>query len=180
MMIRRTTKIGSKDFLSTPHWVTGILLNHIEFIGPIWEPACGDGKMAKDLKKYGYTILSSDLCKRGFGKTGVDFLNEKLTWAPNIVTNPPYVIANKFVNHALELYPSGKVAVLMRTLFLEGKYRHEMYKRFRPSEIIVISDRVDMCSEKPGRAFSLSWFVWDFSKRTKITKLSWAKYEGDK
>ena len=175
-MVRHSTKVGSMDFFKTPHWVTKILLDHIEFIGPIWEPACGNGKMAKDLKKFGYDVISSDLCDRGFGITGINFLNEKSSWALNIITNPPYAIANKFVTHALELGPEGKVAMLMRTLFLEGKYRHEMFKKFPPSNIIVISDRVDMESEKPGRAFSLSWFIWDFSKRTRFTKLSWAKY----
>ena len=68
-----------------------------KFKGDIWECACGDGAMSRVLGVTGCSpVFSSDLYERGYGKTGVDFLNTTRT-ADNIVTNPPYNCAEGFV-----------------------------------------------------------------------------------
>ena len=64
----------------------------------IWEPACGQGHISKELQNSGYKVLSSDLYDRGFGWHDIDFL--KITrdnindyfkpYLKCIFTNPPY------------------------------------------------------------------------------------------
>jgi hypothetical protein len=177
-MTRTTSSKGNPDFFITPNWATRILLDCVQFDGPIWEPACGNGQMVKCMRKYKYKVIATDLIPRGFGRVGIDFLREDALRAPNIVTNPPYAIGEKFVKHALDLHPSGKVAFLARTLFLEGKKRYDMFQQYPPSRIIVLSWRVNFATGLYGGYFSLSWFVWDFTRRIKATQVEWAKFEG--
>ena len=74
-----------------------------DFLGPVWEPACGDGAMSEMLQGYGHKVVSTDLVDRGYGSTGIDFLMETELLAPNIVTNPPYKLAQEFIQKAIDL-----------------------------------------------------------------------------
>ena len=48
----------------------------------------------------------------------------------DIVTNPPYFCADKFLKHALEIsVPKVKIAMLFRLAFLEGQKRYELFKK---------------------------------------------------
>jgi hypothetical protein len=38
------------------------------FNGDIWEPACGDGAMSRELAAAGHTVISTDLVDRGYGE----------------------------------------------------------------------------------------------------------------
>lgn len=161
-MVRSATEKDGQDFFPTPEWATDILTKYVAFSGPIWECACGNGKMAKELKvQTGQPIICTDLYDQGFGTVGVDFLEVNKLPAPNIVTNPPYNLLNQFILHGLELGPK-KLCLLIRTLSLESKARYEIFKAHPPSKVIVITDRVDFANpDKPGGAWSLSWFVWE-------------------
>jgi hypothetical protein len=74
-----------------------LLLAVEKFNGGIWEPACGDGSISKELEAAGYAVHSTDLIDRGYGTGGVDFLLDYRTSADNIVTNPPFKFAEEFV-----------------------------------------------------------------------------------
>jgi len=103
---RRRADLAGQDFYPTPPWATHALIKHEKFLGSIWEPACGNGAMAKVLEETGCPIISSDLYDRGYGKSGVDFL-QAVDKVDNVVTNPPYC-AEPFVQMALRI-TTGKV-----------------------------------------------------------------------
>ena len=92
------------DFYRTHPSATRALLSVEKFPGVTWEPACGAGDMSEVLRESGLNVVSSDLVDRGYeeGWTGVDFLTASsreigLPRRPtNIVTNPPYNIAEAF------------------------------------------------------------------------------------
>ena len=44
------------DFYPTPAWVTECLLSSVTLRGPIWEPCCGDGALAKVLSATGESL----------------------------------------------------------------------------------------------------------------------------
>jgi hypothetical protein len=115
------------DFYPTPAPATHSLLVSEKFIGDIWEPACGDGAISTVLKEHGYNVLSTDLFDRGFGESRIDFLMEHKLLAPNIVTNPPFKMAEEFVRHALDL-GAEKVAMLLRLAWLEGSQRKALFE----------------------------------------------------
>ena len=61
------------DYYATPAATTRALLSVESFDGDIWEPACGEGHISKELKRAGYNVKSTDLIDRGFGTVRVDF-----------------------------------------------------------------------------------------------------------
>ena len=170
-----TRRAGQADFYPTPTWATRALLEKEQFDGEIWEPACGDGRMARVLAETGNLVLATDLNNFGFGETGVDFLASDRRSA-NIVTNPPFNLAEEFLAKALES-ARHKVALLLRLAFLEGAKRAvNIYDKAPPSRVWVLSERITMY---PGHSkiagngtIAFAWFVWDKSY-VGATQLGW-------
>lgn len=152
------------EFYPTPAWVTYALMQAEDFAGDIWECACGDGAMAEIIKKFNPQILSTDLYDHGYGDGGIDFLTaDKM--ATNIITNPPFSLAEDFIKVALTKAKS-KVAFLLRLAFLEGRRRHqEIFSSYPPSRVYILSERATMyqygVEGKEGGKTAYAWFVWD-------------------
>ena len=74
----------------------------------IWECACGAGHLAEVFRKAGKLNLATDIVNRGYGDGIRDFLDENIIgYVGDIVTNPPYKHAEKFVTKALEIVPDA-------------------------------------------------------------------------
>lgn len=165
------------DFYPTPPHATEAMLNVETFVGQIWEPACGDGAMSKVLAARGYDVISTDLIDRGFGEARTDFLMEWQPRAPNIVTNPPFKFAQEFVEQALRL-TTGKVAILARLAWLEGKERRKLFVSTPLARVWVFSARVPMSrngedmGKGKGGMIAFAWYIWDHAHRGAPT-LGW-------
>lgn len=124
--------------------------------------------------------MSSDLIDRGYGKTGIDFLNCTKIWKGDIITNPPYRYGKEFVEKAIELVDDGnKVVMFMKLQFLEGKARKKLFEKYPPKTIWVSSSRL-LCAKnskfeefrKQGSAVAYCWII--FVKGFKgTTELKW-------
>lgn len=154
------------DFYPTPPEGTRALLSVERFHGSIWEPACGDGAMSRELEAAGYDVISTDLIERGFGVSGVDFLLDYQTRAQNVVTNPPFKQAEEFARHALNVVP-GKVALLCRLAWLEGIQRRRLFIGTPLARVWVFSRRLRMQRgrllrpDESGGILAFAWFVWE-------------------
>lgn len=101
------------DYYTTDPTAVEQFIKHLENDGVItnkliWEPACGCGNISKALESNGYAVISSDLYERGYGESGLDFLNTELPFqCDTIITNPPYALADEFVKHAMDILPRG-------------------------------------------------------------------------
>lgn len=110
-------------------------------------------------------MYSTDLIDRGYGTGGVDFLKATENPYGAIITNPPYKIALKFIEKALDISDEGtKIAMFLKLTFLEGKdvnhssgtIRHEKSMSFLPAlllprmEILQPSQTTEMQSLMPG------------------------------
>lgn len=171
---RRTVATEGADFYATPHWATEALLDQETFSGEVWEPCCGEGDISMVLKKRGCLVHSSDLFDRGYG-TQEDAFNVTKRY-DNIITNPPFNIAEDLLNHFLSLYDK-KIALLVRTAFLESKKRYSIFKENPPARVFVFSQRVSMYPKgyeiKSGGTTSYSWIIWDKSEKSGNTQLKW-------
>lgn len=120
---------GEEDFYaSDPASIDG-LLEKETFSKHIWEPACGMGHLSDKLKNLGYDVRESDLVLRKEGAEQKDFLffNED-RFGGDIITNPPYALAQEFVEQSLKCVGEGhKVAMLLRLLFLESIERRRLF-----------------------------------------------------
>lgn len=167
------------DFYPTPDWGTEALLKYEDFYETILEPCCGDGAMSEVLKRHGHIVKSSDIHDRGYGEVKDFFsITEK---QDNIITNPPYGIANDIVEHALSI-TKYKVAMLVRIAFLEGLKRYErFYSSNPPARIWVFSERLSMYPKNhkdsggDGGTTCYAWFVWDRDEEAAMfgTKIGW-------
>lgn len=146
------------------------LLCAVENLSPaIWECACGAGHLAEVLRKHGHIVKATDLTDRGYGCGGVDFLKENVHFHGDIVTNPPYKYAEKFVEHAIDTVADGcKVCMFLKLQFLEGKARRALFEKYPPKCVYVASDRL-LCAKNGdfekmkaggGSAVAYAWFVW--------------------
>lgn len=167
------------DFYPTDPALTRALLSVETFSGGVWEPACGDGAMAKIMGESGIEVTSTDLVDRGHGVPGVDFLEAPLLLRPNVVTNPPFKLWQPFAEHALAL-KADKVVLLGRVLMLEGWKRAEFFQRSSLSRVWVVG-RAKMLppgAKDKGHSgmIAFAWFVWDASARGQVgPQVGWVR-----
>jgi hypothetical protein len=167
------------DFYPTPLRAIEALLKAESFEGDIWEPACGNGAISKVLEAAGHRVVSSDLVDRGYGEIGHDFLMEWKPRAPNIITNPPFKLAVPFVRKSLDLY-SGKIAMLLKIAFLEGRERADLFANSPLARVHVFSQRLAFVpgGSLPirkldgGGMMAFAWFIWERGYAGKPT-LGW-------
>ena len=91
------------DFYATPLNAIEALLNYEKFEGNIWECACGDGIISKELIKAGYNVYSSDLVDRGYGDV-LDFLKEA-----GLANDTHYPESQNGFHHMKLTFKKGKV-----------------------------------------------------------------------
>lgn len=172
---KRFADLSGADFFPTPAWATEALIDNESFVGDIWECACGNGAMSEVLERTGSTVYSSDLYDRGYGDSGIDFLEANRSFE-NVVTNPPYNAAEGFVKSGLGC-ASRKFALLLRLAFLEGANRQRtIFSKAPPSRVWVFSERITFypagAEVKGSGTTAYAWFVWD-KESSGGTELKW-------
>ena len=139
------------DYYATdPYAITKAMpiFREIGLSNKIWECACGEGHLSKELKKYGYSVKSSDIADRGYGEV-LDFMGTDFQWDGDILTNPPFKYAADFIEHSMERIEDGRMAVFfLKVQFLETAKRAALFKQCGLKYLIVNSERI--CCAKNG------------------------------
>src|SRR5262249_33047727 len=161
--------IWAKDpdgFYIEPQWVDERLFEVELFVGTVWDPACGCGRVAHAAHAIGYSVIATDIVNRGYEHfDGIaDFLSCDHRVA-NIICNPPYPICRDFALHALRL-ARKKVAMiwLLRRLnaatWLQATPLRSVYLLSpRPS---MPPGHIILAGEKPGGGREdFCWLVWE-------------------
>ena len=165
------------DFYATPGWCVRALLDAYTPGHPadgIFEPAAGDGAIldvvAAVLPEYpraGFEMnmeRSAEARRRGHDVTCRDFLR----WAPTIpqrawvLGNPPFRLAQEFVEHALASFaPGSEVTYLLRLGFLASKRRAHL---FAPgagfAHLHVLPRRPSFTPDGGTDQYDYGWFTW--------------------
>ena len=160
------------DYYATdPHsleiYLEALERDNITLNRDLWECACGEGHLSKLLESKGYRVKSTDLIDRGYGESGIDFINTQTKWGGVILTNPPYKYAKEFVEHSLELINEGEYVIMfLKIQFLEGQERRKLFNKKQLKYVYVNSKRQtcyingDM-SKKLSSASCYCWFMWE-------------------
>ena len=186
-MAQRREPHNSLDDFPTPPWATRALVEKVICRNPtalvrskrqvVWEPAANRGHMVRPLREYFGHVIGSDIHDYGeeyeAPERVVDFLCDMsesrffietrgMDW---IITNPPFRLAQQFVERALVLKPRVGVAIIARTAFLESVGRYNQLFRNRPPAIIAqFTERVPMVrgrlTETGSTATAYCWLVW--------------------
>ena len=160
----------------TEHWITEALISRAgEFIPDhIWEPAAGRGDITSVLHGHGYDVVSSDIdggeFKIDVGFMLCDFLEVHAADAmQGIITNPPYKLAQQFVERAIWQMHRGNisfVAMLLRSEFKHAKKRKHIFggcPDYLGEICLTKRPRWDWWfRDKPKAAprHNFSWFMW--------------------
>ncbi|WP_083942813.1 methyltransferase [Sphingomonas soli] len=173
VMQRRVEAHDSLDDFPTPPWATRALC---EFLGDegfdlsamsCREPAANRGHMVKPLFEAFGHVLASDVHDYGAGFKVRDYLFgpiahlDRTDWT---ITNPPFRLAEQFIERALALSHVG-VAMIVRTAFLEGVGRFErLFSAHQPAHVLQFSERVVMHKGKltatGSTATAYCWIIW--------------------
>lgn len=90
---------------------------------------------------------------------GQDFLTSLITPRPDmIITNPPFHLAQKFIEKSLEISPI--VVMLLRLNFLGSKKRFEWWQGRMPTGIFVHHRRPSFTTDGKTDATEYGHFVW--------------------
>jgi hypothetical protein len=97
----------------------------------------------------------------------------------NVVTNPTFNLAEKFIDKAVAC-ARNKVCMLLRLAFLESIERHDhLFSKYPPSRVWVFSERITMYpggdpnAKTTGGTTAYAWFVWDKQDTSGLTQLCW-------
>lgn len=184
VMQRRSEAHDSLDDFPTPPWATRALCEWLTGEGEelpgmsCREPAANSGHMVRPLSEAFRIVWPSDVHDYGAGYPVADYLwgaagdVGTTDWT---ITNPPFRLAEQFIERALELSHRG-VAVILRSAFLEGKGRYErLFADRPPTDVLQFVERVPMVKGKlDGQASSATayaWLVW--RKGQPATRLHW-------
>ena len=145
---------------------------------PYWENACGNGALAKELKRLGYNVVKeTDLFDRGYGDSGIDFLKCNEVFEGNIITNPPYSMINDWIVKSIKL-ATNKSYIFCRIQTIETINRYErIFKNNPPILICPFVKRIN-CYRNGDTSFKqsavcYSWFIWDNTIDNTDTKVRW-------
>ena len=184
VMTQRHEPHDSLDDFPTPPWATRALVEKVLIPRRnfraikghvVWEPAANRGHMVRPLREYFGRVIGSDIHDYGEEYEGqaplaIDFLFDEVRFIEAhginwIITNPPFRLAQQFVERALALQPYVMVAIIVRTGFLETVGRYRTLFRNRPPAIIAqFTERVPMVrgrlTETGSTATAYCWLVW--------------------
>lgn len=155
------------DFYPTPSDVTYSLLPHIQGYLPagslVWEPACGDGAMARVLEAAGFCVAATDLRQdSGYGIGGIDFIDggHSVTDVAAIITNPPFKIADKFIEAAVQRAPV--VAMLLKSQYWHAARRLALFETHPPAAVLPLTWRPSFLEKERGSSplMDVIWVVW--------------------
>ena len=149
---------SKSDFYPTPPDATLALIKALNIPdgSRIWEPACGEGHMVRVLEKCGFSVIGTDI------NMGVDFLRDQYIPCDWIITNPPFSVADEFINRCL--YFQRPFALLLKSQYWHAKKRLALFKKHPPSSIFPLTWRPDFLFKTRGGGSPLMdvmWCVWE-------------------
>ena len=130
------------DFYETPYSMTWQLLEKVHCFGnkDYYDPACGNGAIIEAAKKFlKIPMTGNDVTK------GCDFLQDN-TDRTNIVTNPPFSLANEFIEHCKKVC-TERYFLLLPLVYLHGQNRYKK-KLFEELDTVYVFTRMPMLGEE--------------------------------
>jgi len=114
--------------------------------------------LLRALRAAGHAVVGTDIVD------GVDFLTTADTPPVDaIITNPPYGLAQEFIERALACAPL--VAMLLRTDYDHAKTRQHLFGKCPTfAKKLVLTTRIVWFeSDEAASSFNHAWYIWDQS-----------------
>jgi hypothetical protein len=162
-----TAERAPHDFYPTPPWCVRAILNFLPVVGPVLDPAAGDGAILRVVRDaWGVQTIGYDIDEAriigGSACVRRDALApEPWAEAPLVIMNPPFSHAQAFVERAIREVAArrGTIAALLRLAFLASKRRYVLHEE-HPSDVFVMPDRPSFTKDGQTDRYDYAWFVW--------------------
>jgi hypothetical protein len=156
------TNTERNDVVYTPEYLTEQIVKYFNPTGKLLEPCKGSGNFLKYMP-------NADWCEI---QEGIDFFDyhKKVDW---IITNPPYSIFRKFLNHSMEVSDNIVFLVTINHIWLKARLRDIENMNFGIKEILLI----DTPNEFPqsGFQYGVIHFKKNYIGDIKLSKLRYEK-----
>jgi hypothetical protein len=160
------------DFYPTPPAPTRAFLaaeiDRLRELGCIWEPAAGDGAMAREMRAVGLFPFCSDLIDRGAGALIRDFYDFNALNKPAnaIVTNPPFSECGwgngkaRWLKHALDTLDVEYMALLLNWTWPGAGGLGPFWAEHPCARVYLCRWKIDFTGQGAPPMLN-AWFVWD-------------------
>lgn len=132
----------------------------------LWEPACGDGRMARQMRAAGFKVAMSDIVDRGCHAIVRNFYDFKRAPAPAIITNPPFQECNsrdgkgRWIKHALDELGVDYMALLLNWNWPAANGLGTLVDRLPLARVYLMRWKIDFTGEG-APPMNCGWFIWD-------------------
>jgi hypothetical protein len=104
------------------------MLDAVRFVGPIYDLCCGTGTIVSRCRARGLVATGSDIQDHGGNRVRDVFtLQRRLA---NVVSNPPFILAERILRHLLPLV-SRQLVLFLRLSFIEAECRMTCSRNIR-------------------------------------------------
>ena len=174
-----------EDWYVEPEWCSRRLFEVEPFSNGIFDPACGSGRIVEAATAANYFAFGHDIVRRSAHCAGEhNFLISPVVRMHNVVSTPPFGIADAFAAHALRVAES-KVALLLPTKWMNAAKRGAWIETTPLARVWLLAPRPSMppgpvieAGIKPGNGTTdFAWFVWDKSHVGR-PELRWLRRDG--
>ncbi len=149
--VLRKSHIWEKEengFYIEPEWCSTRLFRVERFKNPIWDPACGSGRVVRAARQAGHTAFGSDIVKRWDEARESNFLendafSEEMDGNVDIVSNPPFHNIDEFVRKGYE-YTKDKACFLLPLAWIAGNTRSTWLEALGLRTVWVLCPRPSM------------------------------------
>jgi hypothetical protein len=160
------------DWYVEPEWCSERLFAMEKFEGLVWDAAAGTGRIVDAARTAGHEAHATDIDPRGYTNVSrYDFfaVPDAQRWEPlNIVSNPPFGVAEKFTHLALRV-TQRKVAFLLPANWVQGDKRSRWLETTPLRRVLFLTPRPSMppgavvvSGGKPGNGTTdYAWFIWE-------------------
>ena len=155
---------NKNDFYPTPMSIVHELIYRLEqyhpsffTAGPVWEPCCGDGRIATALRQAQHPeVVSTDI------ENGENFFDYTLNSRPSatIVTNPPFFCIREFIDHALGTLRIRNLAIVCPERLWACQKGYRQFRQYEPTVFANMTWREDYLGKggSPDRALAVA--IW--------------------
>lgn len=159
------------EFYPTPAAPTRAILAaelpRLRQFSSIWECACGDGAMVREMESVGLTVIASDIVDRGLPGAGINsFYDFKAPPSKAIVTNPPYAECNerdgqgRWIWYAVETLGIEYMALLLNWSWPGAGGHDTLWAKHPPARVYLMRWKIDFTGQGAPPMLN-GWFVWD-------------------
>lgn len=139
----RGSDIISQEFYPTPSYTINSIIQYIDFskVYSFTEPCKGKGAIYNLIN-----VPDKHYCELS---EGLDYLTTSMPLVDLILTNPPFSLAQEFINKART--ESDTVIMLQRINFLGSQTRKDFWEKNPPTHLFVLANRPKFIAKCPNK-----------------------------